>query len=1213
MSRGLVKFSALLLVSLPAFAQAPSDGIRLRLSTELGLAMAASGQSATSAIAPEGSEPSQIRRGERLSDWLLRQPADAANFRAGLSWRVPAEQLPQARLKQRLLAELAVSPSIKVPVDVRERLARWLQALPVTGRVPIALADPRWLQSHPQNDPLLDVGQTVVLPSLPKTVTVITADGRRCQPEHLPGSQARSYLRACLPEQFERIDSAWIVQPDGRVFRYGIAPWNQEAQDEPAPGAWIWAPPRDAGWPALVSEEFARFLATQGPAADTLDTLEALEKSRPIAFAVRPDPPARDAMISASDWGEIGLLQTPTARMAETGDISFNFSRVYPYGRGNIMFQPLDWLEAGFRYTNISNILYGPVAFSGNQALKDKSLDFKLRLATETAQSPAIALGIIDIGGTGLFSSEYLVANKRSGNLDLSLGIAWGYLGSRGNLKNPLSLLSSAYEQRPGSTSTNGGTFNTKSFFRGRTALIGGLQYQTPWEGVVAKVELDGNNYQHEPSSNNQKAASPLNFGLNYRYSPSIDIGVGLERGNTVMLNLNFHGALNKVVMPKLLDPAPVPVTAARPAVAVDGTANGAEPWSRTADDLTAQTQWRVLRITQAGSDLRVLIENAEGTYWQDRLDRAAAVLNRDAPPAISRFVLVFQQHGLRISENVILRNEWVKDHSEYRPPTERIPAVAALAPRPVPTGSELWNTDRAPYHFGIVPSIMENIGGPDGFILYQIGVAGVGDIKLGQNTWISGKLNYRLLDNYSHFVNDGPSLLPHVRTYLREYMTTSTATLPNLQVTHVGQLGDNQFYSAYAGYLEMMFAGVGAEWLYRPWQSHVAFGVDVNHVQQRDFQQNFGLRDYRVNTGHATLYWDTGWNDTHVNFSVGQYLAGDRGATIDVSRTFRNGLTLGAFATKTNVSSAVFGEGSFDKGIYLSIPFDAFLPYSSPTTAHFLWSPLTRDGGARLMREQPLYALTSGRDRRALDFRPAESRTSSIEQGSDWLQEAAPSLFSDIGQSSATVGHQMLSGNFAGAVLKSGLLIGGAALFDKGVDRFALKHGTGVWKSLGTVATNIPFALAAGTGLLWWGVGDDAASQTAWTGIKAMGLTLVGEEGLKVLVGRARPIANLGSHSFSPGSTRSSNASFPSVHMGVAFAAVTPFAEKYDVPWLYWLAGATAYGRIEQRQHFLSDTVAGGLIGYAVGSMLSDEQSRRKNPTFGVGIDKTVKAQWQF
>ncbi|MFX5839590.1 YjbH domain-containing protein, partial [Acinetobacter baumannii] len=68
-------------------------------------------------------------------------------------------------------------------------------------------------------------------------------------------------------------------------------------------------------------------------------------------------------------------------------------------------------------------------------------------------------------------------------------------------------------------------------------------------------------------------------------------------------------------------------------------------------------------------------------------------------------------------------------------------------------------------------------------------------------------------------------------------------------------------------------------------------------------------------------------------------------------------------FATLTDVSREEFGEGSFDKGIYVSIPFDLMLLRSSRAKATMTWNPLTRDGGQMLSRSMQLYELTGDRD----------------------------------------------------------------------------------------------------------------------------------------------------------------------------------------------------------------------------------------------------------
>ena len=226
--------------------------------------------------------------------------------------------------------------------------------------------------------------------------------------------------------------------------------------------------------------------------------------------------------------------------------------------------------------------------------------------------------------------------------------------------------------------------------------------------------------------------------------------------------------------------------------------------------------------------------------------------------------------------------------------------------------------------------------------MLYQMSALEQVKLRLSDDTWLQGSLRMRLIDNYDKFHFNPTSNAPRVRTHLREYLDSATFTLPNLQLTHVGRLSQNQYYSLYGGYLEDMFAGVGGEWLYRPFASRVAFGVDVNAVQQRNFKQDFGFRNadeqtgYRVATGHATLYWDTGWNNVMANLSAGRYLAKDVGVTVQLSRVFQNGVTIGGFFTKTNMSAATFGEGSFDKGVYVSVPFDAFLTRSSSTDRQF-------------------------------------------------------------------------------------------------------------------------------------------------------------------------------------------------------------------------------------------------------------------------------------
>ncbi len=927
---------------------------------------------------------------ERASAWLLRQPAE--RYGTGAFWQVHAEKPAQQALRNQVVDGLRALPLDRA--DGLPRLADWVAGLPITGRAALGSADPRWLEVHPDQDPVLRVGESLDLPERPRTVTVVLENGERCRVPARSGVMAFDYLRACVTDASDR-DVVWIAQPDGRTYRYGTGLWNGEAQDPPAAGAWIWAPKRQSRIPASLSDALIRLLATQGVAPDSEGySVPPVAGSLPEGAVGRSSVRQRDLPLTASDWGEIGLLQTPTARMEAAGDARLSINRTTPYTRATVMFQPLDWLEFGFRYISVSGQPYGLPTTS--QSYKDKNVDVKVRLWEESRYLPGIAVGARDIGGTGLFSGEYVVASKRTGNFDWSLGMGWGYLGARGNLKNPLSFISDRFSNRPGAAAGETGLANATSYFRGPTSLFGGVQWHSPFDPLIVKLEYDGNNYQREPFSAKFRQRVPVNVGVVYRYSPNIDIAAGVERGDKISFGITFHGGLDRMSAPKLFDTPAPSVQAARP------VQQGS--WNDLSAQMNQDTGWRVTQAVREGDTLRVSVSGAGGLYRSGHFDRLVAYLHRDSVADVNRFVIDFVEHGMVMGSKTIDRAEWVALQTEARSPAERralggdVPTepLASIVPRseparaataaPAASGAKqdagFWRSADDRFSGGLGPSFWQTLGGPDSFMLYQIGIKGDAEYRLTRSTWVNASANLRVIDNYDKFKYTAPSNLPRVRTYAREYVTTSRFTVSNLQLTHAEQLGGNHFASVYGGLLEPMFGGVGAEYLYRPLRSRWAFGVDVNRVRQRAFEQNFSFRDYQVTTGHATIYWDTGWNGVNVRVSAGQYLAGDRGATLDLSRRFSNGVVIGAYATKTNVSAAQFGEGSFDKGLYVSFPFDAILPRSTPTNGTIFWTPLTRDGGARLARTQTLYSVTSTR---ALDaFSAGPPREDRLRSGDD-------------------------------------------------------------------------------------------------------------------------------------------------------------------------------------------------------------------------------------
>jgi hypothetical protein len=370
----------------------------------------------------------------------------------------------------------------------------------------------------------------------------------------------------------------------------------------------------------------------------------------------------------------------------------------------------------------------------------------------------------------------------------------------------------------------------------------------------------------------------------------------------------------------------------------------------------------RVQSIRRNGRELVVTGEPDRYYYPAKTVGRTARVLDNASGPDIDWFTLVSTGEGMPIVQTSVHRGPFGELLSHDLAPDDFRRSVVRASPAPA-EGTLLYRAPLDRYRGNAGMGLAESVGGPDAFILYQLFASYDAEYRFSRHTWLSGQLNLNLLNNYDRFRYDAPSRLPRVRTWQRQYLTTSRLNLSNLQINTAARLGRDLYGMAYAGYLESMYAGAGGELLYRPLGQRWAFGGTVSWVRQRGFAQHFGLRDYQVLTGHLTAYIDTGLDHVLATVSVGRYLARDWGGTLDLSRSFDNGVRMGAYATFTNVSRKQFGEGSFDKGIYLSVPFDLMLPKSSPGSTTVLWQPLLRDGGAMLQRRYSLYGLTGERD----------------------------------------------------------------------------------------------------------------------------------------------------------------------------------------------------------------------------------------------------------
>lgn len=700
--------------------------------------------------------------------------------------------------------------------------------------------------------------------------------------------------------------------------------------------------------------------------------------------------------VTLNDFGGVGLIQTPSARFSNDGQFYFSANRIYPYERYAVTVQATPWLEATLRYSSVSNRLYSQFPeFSGDQSLKDRGFDVKLRVVDEGAVRPAVAIGARDFLGTGLFSSEYFVASKSLGPVDASLGLGWGNLGTRNHFRNPFTLASSRFRNRGGASGFGGSLGN--DYFKGPVALFGGISYETPIRGLTAKIEYDPNDYQSEAAGNRFKVDSPVNFGLDYRLRSWAMIGASFERGNKVGLKLalttNFGRRLKA---PKIDPPAPVipsadasaavvPAAAvvsaaAAPAVAPlrDNEQLGAttvKPVVPTVASIPSAPDVDVSALATAlsmqGAGLYAVdVDGARATVYvaQTRYRNMATGIGRVSraafsvlPPRIAAVTVVLVENGVETMSATLYRAALERALVPGRGSTDELFVRTEFATAPLALESADYVANTKPgFYYAIRPGLRTTLGRPEQFILYQAWLRFNASLELGRGLSTTGSFGLNLADNFDKLRIPSNSTLPRVRSDIKEYLREGRTAIPYLQGDYTFNIAPSLYGHVYGGLLEEMFGGVGGEVMYRPYDANWALGVDINYARQRDFDQLFSFRDYGVVTGHVTAAYHLETLDLDAVVKAGRYLAKDWGATFQLSRSFDSGITIGAFATKTNVSAAQFGEGSFDKGIFLTIPLDILYVRSVRSGIGILWRPLIRDGGQMLIIRRPLLATTA-------------------------------------------------------------------------------------------------------------------------------------------------------------------------------------------------------------------------------------------------------------
>ncbi|WP_328823168.1 YjbH domain-containing protein [Sulfitobacter sediminilitoris] len=678
---------------------------------------------------------------------------------------------------------------------------------------------------------------------------------------------------------------------------------------------------------------------------------------------------AQSDQTSLSTYGTPGLVETPTARSLNDGELAFTSSLVGPTLRNTVTFQIWPRVSGSFRYTRIDG------AQGDGSANYDRSFDIAFQLLDETDLRPAVALGLRDFLGTGLYSGEYLVATKQFGSrLEVTGGIGWGRFAARDGFTNPLGILDDRFETRPGGLTGKGGQVETGNWFRGDAAIFGGIAYHLN-DRTTLFAEYSTDTYERDSNQGLIDIDSPLNVGVQYRFRNGVDLKAFVVGGNEIGAQLSYVIDPRKRASPGGADTAPRPL-GNRDQLAIADWNNSARGGGKAAaqrvlDARLAEEGMTLQGFEMSGSSATIRVENNRWGVEAQAAGRAARVMATTLPPNVEELRVVLQERGVPMSQ-VTTRRSDLEDLQYDYDGSWRTYARAEIG-----DASDLGRAGEVSeafpvFDYGLTPYVALSFFDPDEPLRAEAGAQFKASYRPAPGLTFSGKFRYPFAGNIEDSARVSDSAIEPVRTNAVLYARESELEINTLTAEYMFRPGKDLFGRVTAGYLEDMFGGVSAELLWYPVGSRLALGAEVNYARQRDFDMLFGFQDYDVVTGHASAYYDFG-NGFQGQIDAGRYLAGDWGATIALDREFNNGFRVGGYFTLTDVSSDDFGEGSFDKGIRFEVPLSWVTGRPSKTTLKQTIRPIQRDGGARLNVDNRLHRFV--RDYRGQELRDGWGR----------------------------------------------------------------------------------------------------------------------------------------------------------------------------------------------------------------------------------------------
>lgn len=679
------------------------------------------------------------------------------------------------------------------------------------------------------------------------------------------------------------------------------------------------------------------------------------------AWAVTASP----VQAQPASSGLTGLINMPSGRMEQEGTFTAGYSRNAPYSAPYLNVQVFSWFQAAGRYTRISGTKALTDQYGEN---KDKAAAFKLRLLPENAWGvswlPEVSLGMDDFHGTKLFHNEFIAATKgvdlwNIGRADVTLG------------------------------------YGRKRI----DGVFGGVRFTPealPSWSVVA--EYDATNFAKDNSANitgvNQRKTGEVHAALEYRWG-GFAVRAGREHGNTA-----FNVAVSIPLQQRDLIPK---MDEVGPFAGGDWFLGEPRPTAKQWEEDRSYRQGllrsmhdeglRDVRVAYVDGVMSLSISGSRYLHPSRAAGRAARIALAYAPIETKRLEITWEaldmpgitwsfynvpvltryfagtatRKDLRNSVRITYASpDGLTEASRRNDLDELMDGVA------LPDGGVIFGSGNNPLTWSLgthgqtslslSPYISAYLNDPSGAFKYDSGLLLDAQAHLARGWWLNGEVKASLFENVSDVTQKSNSLLPHVRSDLPEYRQASRVKLSRLLVNKYWQPAERVYMRASGGLYEEMFGGAGGQALYLGKDGRWGADLAVDFLKQRNFKGT-GFMDYRTHTVIGSVHYRLPLvPDTTATVRAGRFLAGDRGARVELKRTFRSGVELGVWYTRTNgddiTSPGRPGSPYYDKGVFMRVPLGTLSTRDNGSVVHMSLSPWNRDVGQMVESPGDLYQM---------------------------------------------------------------------------------------------------------------------------------------------------------------------------------------------------------------------------------------------------------------